>query len=101
MNSISMKLFSESKKERSCYGRSKKAKILRILQFDSIAFKDYKRWEKTDAKIADRINELIQPEPLKGNWQGYWSRRITLEHRLVYKVTADSIIIASCKFHYT
>jgi toxin YoeB len=46
------------------------------------------------------LSGLGKPEPLKHNFQGYWSRRITKEHRLVYKVTDESIIIASCKFHY-
>jgi len=47
------------------------------------------------------INQAdIEPEPLKYNWSGYWSRRITIEHRLVYKVTDDSILIAQCRYHY-
>jgi len=41
-----------------------------------------------------------KPEPLKGDFQGYWSRRINDEHRLVYKVTEKEIIIAACKYHY-
>ncbi|MCX6350471.1 MAG: Txe/YoeB family addiction module toxin [Bacteroidetes bacterium] len=85
---------------------------MRRIQFDKVAFHDYEEWEKTNPKIALRIRALIQdiietpfqgigkPEPLKHKWQGYWSRRITDEHRLVYKVTDDSIFIASCKFHY-
>ena len=43
---------------------------------------------------------LGKPEPLKGNWSGYWSRRINNEHRLVYKVTNEQIIIVKCKGHY-
>ncbi|MDQ7060030.1 MAG: Txe/YoeB family addiction module toxin [Sulfurimonas sp.] len=41
-----------------------------------------------------------EPEPLKYNWAGYWSRRITLEHRLVYKVQDNNILIAQCRYHY-
>ncbi len=46
------------------------------------------------------ITKSGQPEPLKHELAGYWSRRITQEHRLVYKITADSVIIVSCKYHY-
>jgi toxin YoeB len=85
---------------------------MKLIQFDAVAFQDYQEWIKTNPKIAIRIGELIldilrdpfkgigKPEPLKHNWQGYWSRRITDEHRLVYKITNESITIASCKFHY-
>jgi len=41
-----------------------------------------------------------EPEPLKYNWSGYWSRRITIEHRLVYKVSDDNLMIAQCRYHY-
>ncbi len=80
--------------------------------FHEKAFSDYQDWSTTDRKIFNKINGLIkeilrtpfqgtgQPEPLKHELSGYWSRRITQEHRLVYKVTADSILIASCRFHY-
>jgi len=85
---------------------------MRGVKFTPAAYADYLEWERTDSKIAERIKELIQnilqdpfkgigkPEPLRYQWQGYWSRRITSEHRLVYKVTSEEIIIASCKFHY-
>jgi toxin YoeB len=80
--------------------------------FAASALADYKAWAVEDKKIFDRINVLVQdivrspfsglgkPEGLKHNLSGYWSRRITHEHRLVYKVTDDTIFIASCKFHY-
>jgi toxin YoeB len=80
--------------------------------FHESAFLDYQQWALEDAKIyaklAGLISEILRtpftgtgkPEPLRGNLSGYWSRRITQEHRLVYKVTADQIIIASCKYHY-
>ena len=69
-------------------------------------------WQKTDKKVLKRINLLIKdikrqpytglgdPEPLKHNWSGYWSRRIDREHRLVYKVTDESVIVIQCRYHY-
>ena len=85
---------------------------MRKLQFDSVAFHDYQDWIKNDSKIALRIGELIKdilrdpfkgigkPDALKYDLKGYWSRRINEEHRLVYKITNDEIIITGCKFHY-
>ena len=82
------------------------------LVFATNAWEDYTYWQQTDKKILKRINLLIkeikrepfkgigEPEPLKYNWSGYWSRRITLEHRLVYKVTDNSVLIAQCRYHY-
>ena len=76
------------------------------------AWEDYVYWTKIDKKVQKRINELIRetlrtpfegkgkPEPLKGNFSGYWSRRITDEHRLVYKVLDQRIHIIQCRFHY-
>ena len=86
---------------------------MRTEKFDYVAVRDYQEWIRINSKVASRIDNLIQdilqdpfkgigkPEALKHNWQGYWSRRITDEHRLVYKVTPEHIIIASCKFHYS
>ena len=82
------------------------------LVFADQAWEDYLYWQLHDRKILKRINLLIkdikresfkglgEPEPLKYNWSGYWSRRITLEHRLVYKVTDTSVLIAQCRYHY-
>ncbi len=82
------------------------------LIFANTAWEDYLYWQSTDKKFLKRINLLIkdikrepfkgigEPEPLKYNWSGYWSRRINLEHRLVYKVTQTSIMIAQCRYHY-
>ena len=82
------------------------------LIFADQAWDDYIHWQANDQKIVKRINLLIkdikrepfsgigEPEPLKYNWSGYWSRRITLEHRLVYKVTDQMILIAQCRYHY-
>jgi len=83
-----------------------------MISFENTAFAEYRQWEIDDKKIFNKINSLIteilrdpfhgtgKPEPLKGNLSGHWSRRITQEHRLVYKVLNDQIIITSCKFHY-
>lgn len=82
------------------------------LIFSENAWKDYLYWQETDKKILIRINELIQdiqrnkykgigkPEPLKHSLAGYWSRRINNEHRLVYRIEKDSIMIAQVRYHY-
>lgn len=83
-----------------------------IVSFSTHGWDDYLYWQKTDKQMLKRINTVIKdimrtpfeglgaPEPLKHNWSGYWSRRINKEHRLVYKVTDDGIIIAQCRYHY-
>ena len=82
------------------------------LIFSEHAWEDYLYWQRTDRKILQRINTLIRdiqrapfdgigkPEPLKHGLSGYWSRRITDEHRIVYKVEADSLFIAQLRYHY-
>jgi len=82
------------------------------LVFSDSAWEDYLYWQKTDKKILRRINGLIKeimrtpfegtgkPEPLKHALSGYWSRRINDEHRLVYKVTEDAVLIAQLRYHY-
>jgi toxin YoeB len=84
----------------------------RKIVFESSAFADFNDWVKSDKKIHFKIVELIKdinrnpfqglgkPEALKHDLRGYWSRRIDREHRLVYKVTNEEIIILSCKYHY-
>jgi len=69
-------------------------------------------WQQTDKQILKKVNSLLKdikrdsfsgigkPEPLKYQFSGFWSRRITDEHRLVYEVSDNSISIASCRFHY-
>jgi toxin YoeB len=76
------------------------------------AFNDYNDWIKLDKKIHAKIVELIKeiqrdpfvgkgkPELLKHQLGGLWSRRITEEHRLVYKVLENEVVIISCRFHY-
>jgi toxin YoeB len=79
-------------------------------------WEDYVFWQEQDPKIAGRINELMRdtmrspfkgigkPEPLRENWSGWWSRRISGEHRLVYRMTGKDeeqrIEIAQCRYHY-
>lgn len=82
------------------------------LIFSERAWEDYLFWQHTDRKILQRINTLIKeiqrtpfegigkPEPLKHSLSGYWSRRITDEHRIVYKVEADSLFLAQLRYHY-
>jgi toxin YoeB len=83
-----------------------------ILAWAEKGWEDYIYWQQKDKKRLKRINTLVKdikrqpfegigdPEPLKHHWSGYWSRRIDREHRLVYKVTDDAIIIAQCRYHY-
>lgn len=85
---------------------------MRNVVFTSLAIKEYNEWFDVNIKIVTRIKLMIKdindnpfkgigkPEPLKGNWKGYWSRRINHEHRLVYKVTDEQILIVKCKGHY-
>lgn len=83
-----------------------------ILSWAEHGWEDYLYWQDTDKKTLKRINTLIKdisrhpfegigdPEPLKHNWAGYWSRRIDREHRIVYKATEGAIYIVQCRFHY-
>jgi toxin YoeB len=82
------------------------------LTFSSKAWNNYLYWQKTDKAILKRINTLIKeiqrgpfegigkPEPLKHSLSGYWSRRINDEHRIVYTVTDDNLLIAQLRYHY-
>ncbi len=85
---------------------------MRNIEFVPKAFKEYRDWIEKDRKTALRIGDLIKeilrspfegmgkPEPLKHQFKGYWSRRIDQEHRLIYMVTDNSIVIFSCYSHY-
>lgn len=80
--------------------------------FSKNAWEDYTSWLRDDKKNLKKINDLIKdiqrtpfegkgkPEPLKYDLAGYWSRRINLEHRLVYTLIGDEIRIVSCRYHY-
>jgi toxin YoeB len=82
------------------------------LLFSTRGWEDYLYWQQTDKKIVRKINELLRdiarsphegigkPEPLKHAYAGYWSRRITDEHRLVYKVEGGTVKIAQARYHY-
>lgn len=77
------------------------------------ATKDLDWWKRTNKPIAKKIDELVadarehpftgigKPERLRWEWKGYWSRRITGEHRLIYRVDANLLLIAQCRFHYS
>jgi toxin YoeB len=82
------------------------------LIFHETAWEDYLYWQATDPKLLRRLNELIReasrtpfsgtgkPEPLRGPLSGWWSRRITKEHRLVYRASEEGLHIAQCRYHY-
>jgi toxin YoeB len=82
------------------------------IYWDQSAWDDYLYWMGTDRKILSKINSLIKecqrtpftgignPEALKQNLNGYWSRRINSEHRLVYRVEENVLYIAQCRYHY-
>lgn len=83
-----------------------------MITFEDAAWEDYLYWQQTDKAILRRVNALIRdirrepfagigkPEPLKFNFAGYWSRRIDDEHRIVYKIFDDEIIVAQLRGHY-
>ena len=85
---------------------------MRVL-FHQTAIAEYQQWAADDIIVFRRISDLIKeisrtpftgtgkPEPLRGDLTGFWSRRITGKHRLMYKVEQDLLIIASCKSHYS
>ncbi len=82
------------------------------LIFSERAWEDYLYWQETDRRLVARIHQLIReiqrepfsgigkPEPLRHAFQGYWSRRINDEHRIVYKILDDSVLIAQLRYHY-
>lgn len=84
----------------------------RDVVFDREAWEGLEYWRRHDIKLLGKIIDLIaesrrnpfegrgKPEPLKGNLSGYWSRRINHEHRLVYRVDGERIVVLSCRYHY-
>jgi len=85
---------------------------VRNLQFTPTAFEQFTSWSTADKKLFQRLVRLLEevcrtpfagigkPEPLKGDLAGFWSRRINDEHRLVYKVTSETVIVIACRDHY-
>lgn len=83
-----------------------------IISWSSEAWNDYIAWQQEDKKTLKRINTLVKdiqrngnegigkPEPLIGNWSGYWSRRIDSKNRLIYKLLENEVRIAQCRTHY-
>lgn len=84
----------------------------KVIKWDLDAWEDYLYWQTQDKKTLKRINQLVKdiarnpfdgigkPEPLRGNLTGFWSRRIDDEHRLVYAVEENAILIIACRGHY-
>ena len=84
----------------------------KLIQWDLDAWNDYIYWQTQDKKTLKRINQLIKdisrnpfegigkPEPLTGSLTGFWSRRIDKEHRLVYAIEENSVLLISCRGHY-
>lgn len=82
------------------------------LVFAEQAWEDYLEWQQVDRRVVKRINDLIKdtvrdpfggigkPEALKHALAGYWSRRITEEHRMVYRIENDALLIAQLRYHY-
>lgn len=81
--------------------------------FTAQASKDYQYWQQHNQNYFKKVNALLKsiardgcvdgigkPEALKGNYEGYFSRRVSIEHRLIYKIKDDSIFVVSCRFHY-
>jgi toxin YoeB len=80
--------------------------------FLTTGWEDYLYWQQSDKSILKKINALIKeidripfegtgkPEPLKHDLSGWWSRRINLEHRLIYKIDGDAIVVLQCRYHY-
>ena len=76
------------------------------------SWEDYLYWQKNNKRMLNKINQLLKdisrtsfselgkPEPLKYKYQGFWSRRINVEHRLIYRINNDEIFIAKCRFYY-
>ena len=85
---------------------------MRNVVFSPDAFEQYRYWQENDKAVLRKLNQLLQecqrdpfkgtgkPEALKGNLAGWWSWRVSQEHRLVYRVDANNVYVGSCRFHY-
>lgn len=85
---------------------------MRSIRFEPAAWEEFTDWQSREAKTWKRLVELLneaartpfegkgKPEPLRHEFKGYWSRRLTQEHRLVYKVTDTELIVVACQSHY-
>ena len=85
---------------------------MNLLSWHISAWEDYQYWQRTDKAVFKKLNSIIKdtlrnpfsgvgkPEPLVGDYKGYWSKRIIREHRLIYFVKDDGLIIISCRYHY-
>jgi len=85
---------------------------MKKISFTPTAMEQFNYWSENDKRVKNKIIELLEvivispfegvgkPEPLKYSLKGCWSRRINKEHRLVYQVTEEKIIVISCRFHY-
>jgi toxin YoeB len=83
-----------------------------LITFHKHAWEDYLYWQQTDKKMLKKINKLIEeisrspfhgtgkPEPLKHALSGCWSRRVNAEHRIVYQIIDDRLVILQCRYHY-
>ena len=83
-----------------------------MISLEASAWEDYLFWQQNDKQVLRKINQLIRdiqrnpfgglgkPEPLKHDLAGFWSRRITDEHRIVYRMEGDEVMIAQCRYHY-
>ena len=86
--------------------------MLNSYKFTEDAAADYDFFLRNDPRLAKKVSELVQdilkhptqglgkPEQLRYKYAGYWSRRVSIEHRLVYKIENDTLIVISCRYHY-
>lgn len=82
------------------------------LVFTERGWEDHQFWQQTDPRIVRKLNGLLKecartpytgtgkPEPLREDFAGWWSRRITEEHRLVYRIEGDQLVVSQCRYHY-
>lgn len=83
-----------------------------MILFHRRAWRDYLEWIDLDPGALERLNRLTEecrrtrfagtgrPEPLRGNWSGFWSRRIDQKHRIIYRMNDGTLEIAQCRYHY-